>query len=304
MPRRLVFMGSPDFALPTLQALYEQYEVAGVVTQPDRPAGRGKTMQPCAVKALAATLRLPVYQPVSLKSEEAYRVISEWNPDFIVVVAFGEIIPKAMLSLPPHACLNVHASLLPRWRGASPIQAAIAAGDAKTGVTIMQMDAGLDTGAILSQREVPLRPGTNAGELSDQLAFLGAKSLMDLLPSYLNGKLVAVPQPEAGATYAPKLSKEDGCLDLSRAAGILARRVDAFQPWPGTFLELLKGRLKVLKAHAHDSYDVQQGMRYVVNGYPAIGTAESLLVLDKVQPEGKKAVDGRDFLNGQKDWLG
>ena len=296
-------MGSPDFALPTLQALYEQYEVAGVVTQPDRPAGRGQKMQPSAVKQLASSLNLPIYQPVSLRSPEALTQIAAWQPDFIVVVAFGEIVPKNILALPPLGCINVHASLLPRWRGAAPIQAAIAAGDVKTGVTIMLMDPGLDTGPILSQREVPLRPGTNAGELSDQLAFLGATSLLELLPSYLNGMLSPLPQPEAGATYAPKLTKEDGFLDLSRPAEVLARRVDAYYPWPGSFVMLPKGKLKVLKAHVHDSYDVPPQGHYVVNGLPALGTADSLLVLDKVQPEGKKPMDGQSFLNGQPDWL-
>jgi methionyl-tRNA formyltransferase len=300
----MVFMGSPDFALPTLQALYEQYEVAGVVTQPDRPAGRGRKMQPSAVKALSISLNLPVFQTVSLRTAEAYAQISAWQPDFIVVVAFGEIVPKNILKLPSFGCLNVHASLLPRWRGASPIKAAIAAGDAKTGITIMLMDAGLDTGPILSQREVLLRPGTNAGELSDQLAFLGATSLMELLPSYLNGQISPLPQPEAGATYASKLTKEDGFLDLTRPAEVLVRRVDAYYPWPGSFVLLPKGKLKVLKAHVHDSYDVPPQGHYIVNGLPALGTMDSLLVLDKVQPEGKRPMDGQSFLNGQPDWLG
>jgi len=297
-------MGSPDFALPTLQALHEQYEIAGVITQPDRPAGRGQKLQPSAVKELASSLNLPIYQPVTLRTPEAYAQIAAWQPDFIVVVAFGEIVPRNILNLPPLGCLNVHASLLPRWRGAAPIQAAIAAGDAKTGVTIMLMDACLDTGPILSQREVPLRPGTNAGELSDQLAFIGATSLLELLPSFLNGKISPLPQPEAGATYAPKLSKEDGFLDLNRPAEVLARRVDAFYPWPGSFVILPKGKLKVLKANVHDAYDVPPQGHYVVNGLQALGTADSLLVLDRVQPEGKKPMDGKSFLNGQPDWLG
>jgi methionyl-tRNA formyltransferase len=296
-------MGSPDFALPTLQALYEQYEVSGVVTQPDRPAGRGQKLQPSAVKELASSLKLPVFQPLSLKTQEAFAQISDWQPDFIVVAAFGEIVPKSILKLPPQGCLNVHASLLPRWRGASPIQAAIAAGDVKTGVTIMLMDPGLDTGPMLSQREVPIRAGTNAGELSDQLAFLGATTLIEILPSYLNGKISPLPQPEAGATYAPKLTKEDGFLDLTRPAEVLARRVDALYPWPGSFVILPRGKLKILKAHVHDSFDVTPHGHYVVNGQPALGTAESLLVLDRVQPEGKKPMDGQSYLNGQPDWL-
>lgn len=296
-------MGSPDFALPTLQALHEQYEVAGVVTQPDRPAGRGQKLQPSAVKELALSLNIPIFQPSSLRTPEAYAQIAAWQPDFIVVAAFGEIVPKNLLKLPPLGCINVHASLLPRWRGAAPIQASIAAGDVKTGVTIMLMDVGLDTGPILGQREVPLRPGTNAGELSDQLAFLGATSLMELLPSYLNGKISPLPQPEAGATYASKLTKEDGLLDLSRPAEVLTRRVDAYYPWPGSFVLLPKGKLKVLKAHVHSSYDVSLQGHYVVNGLPALGTADSLLVLDRVQPEGKKPMDGQSFLNGQPAWL-
>ena len=194
MNTRIVFMGSPDFALPTLQALYEHYQVVGVVTQPDRPAGRGRQPQASPVKQAAQALGLEVYQPVSLRKPEGLAQLSAWAPDLIVVAAFGQILPKAVLDLPPKGCLNVHASLLPRWRGASPIQAAIAAGDDHSGVTIMLMDEGLDTGPILSQRSVPLPFGITGSQLSKQLAELGARTLIEILPSYLDGMVAPLPR--------------------------------------------------------------------------------------------------------------
>ena len=228
-------MGSPDFALPTLQALYEHYQVVGVVTQPDRPAGRGRQPQASPVKQAAQALGLEVYQPVSLRKPEVLAQLSAWAPDLIVVAAFGQILPKAVLDLPPKGSLNVHASLLPHWRGASPIQAAIAAGDDHSGVTIMLMDEGLDTGPILSQRSVPLPFGITGSQLSKQLAELGARTLIEILPSYLDGMVAPLPQNENEATYAPMLKKSDGLLDFNRTALELTRKVNAYQPWPGTY---------------------------------------------------------------------
>ena len=297
-------MGSPDFALPTLDALNEAFTVVGVVTQPDRPAGRGRVLQACPVKQRAQALDLPVFQPENLRGEAVAGQLQAWEPDVIIVAAFGQLLPQNILDLPEKGCVNVHASLLPRWRGASPIQAAILAGDTTTGVTIMQMEAGLDTGPILAQREVPLRQGTTAGELSDQLAHLGARTLVEILPSYMRSMLAPLPQDNAQATYTKKLSKADGLLDFADEAETLTRKLYAFDPWPGTYFMLDGKRVKVLDAHIHDSFASEPGMHFVVNGVPAVGTATGLLVLDKVQPEGKSPMEGTAFLNGQPDWLG
>ncbi|MGB4595196.1 MAG: methionyl-tRNA formyltransferase [Anaerolineaceae bacterium] len=300
---RIVFMGSPEFALPTLEALSSRYDVVGVVTQPDRPAGRGRLSQACAVKQMADLLGIPSYQPLSLRTPEALKRLKNWSPDLIVVVAFGQILPKAVLNLPPKGCINVHASLLPRWRGAAPIQAAIAAGDDRTGVTIMQIEAGLDTGPILAQRDVPIRTDTQAGELSDQLAHLGAKALIDILPSYLNGMLAPLPQNSDLATYAPKLSKADSLLDFTKPASHLIRLINAYNPWPGSHFVFKGKQVKVLEAHVHDTFESEPNERFVVNGLPAVGTSDGFLVIDRLQPEGKKAMTGEAFLNGQPGWL-
>jgi methionyl-tRNA formyltransferase len=303
MNTRIVFMGSPDFALPTLKALHEHYQVVGVVTQPDRPAGRGRQPQAPPVKQAALALGLEVYQPVSLRKPEVLAQLSAWAPDLIVVAAFGQILPKAVLGLPPKGCLNVHASLLPRWRGAAPIQAAIADGDDHSGVTIMLMDEGLDTGPILSQRSVPLPFGIIGSQLSEQLAELGARTLIEILPSYLEGMVAPLPQNEKDATYAPMLKKSDGLLDFNHTALELARKVNAYQPWPGTYFSFNGRQLKVLAAHLHDTFESEIGEHYIVNDSPAVGTAQGLLVLDRVQLEGKKPMSGAEFLRGQPNWL-
>ncbi len=215
-----------------LRALAEKYQIVGVVTQPDRPAGRGHHVKPPAVKLLAAELGLPVVQPPKLRAPDAMEQLRLWSPELIVVAAFGQILRPDVLSLPPHGCINVHASLLPRWRGAAPIQAAILAGDGRTGVTIMKMDEGVDTGAMLSQEALPIGPDDTAGSLAGQLSGLGTGLLLETLPRYLSGELQPRAQGNEGATYAPTLKKEDGLLDTSRAADDLARRVRAFNPPP------------------------------------------------------------------------
>lgn len=296
-------MGSPSFALPTLQALHAHYQVVGVVTQPDRPAGRGRQPQASPIKQLALSFGIEVYQPASLRKPEVLAQLSSWAPDLIVVAAFGQILPKPVLDLPQKGCLNVHASLLPRWRGASPIQAAIAAGDEHSGITIMLMDEGLDTGPILSQRSIPLPFGITGIQLSQQLANLGATTLIDILPSYLQGMIAPLPQNDKDATYAPMLKKSDGFLDFNRTALELARKVNAYQPWPSTFFTFNHRQLKVLAAHPHDTFECEIGEHYIVNDLPAIGTAAGLLVLDRVQPEGRKPMSGTDFLHGQPNWI-
>lgn len=299
---KMVFMGSPDFALPTLRALDRAFDVVGVVTQPDRPAGRGRKMQPPDVKILAQSLGLPVIQPTTLKDEEAFNQLEAWLPDVIVVAAFGQILRENVLNLPPYGCLNVHASLLPRWRGAAPVQAALLHDDS-TGVSIMKMDKGLDTGPILSQREFPIPGYMTAGELFDTLAQMGADLLVETLPKYIAGQIDPEPQDDDKATYAPRLDKEDGKLNFDKPAEYLARKVRAYNPWPGAFQFYDGVRLKIYKAHAQVMPDAVPGERYVINDAPAWGTADGLLVLDSVQASGKTMVSGEDFIRGAKDWI-
>ncbi len=249
-------MGSPDFALSALRGLVGKgesqtrpYDVVGVVTQPDRASGRGREMKAPPVKLLARELDIPVIQPEKLKQPDAMEQLRAWAPDLIVVAAFGQILRKDVLELPRFGCVNVHASLLPRWRGAAPINAAILAGDEETGVTIMQMDAGMDTGPMLAKRSIRLTREDTAGSVFQALSTLGADLLLETLPDYLTGKLVPQPQPEEGVTYAPMLKKDDGRLDFASDVNELERRVRAFNPWPGAFMEFDGAVLKVHRAH-------------------------------------------------------
>ena len=302
MEKRIVFMGSPDFAVPSLLALVEGWEVVGVVTQPDRPAGRGRKLQPSDVKILAQRLGLPVFQPYSLKDNIAVDQVRNLSPDVIVVAAFGQILKQDILSMPPYGCVNVHASLLPRWRGAAPIQAAVLHDDI-SGVTIMKMNQGLDTGPILSQRSLPIHKSMTAVELSDELAKLGADLLVETLPLYFKGSIEPFPQNEAEATYAPKLEKADGELDFNQPAEFLARQVRAYHPWPGSFSYIKGEQLKVFRAHVHDQQQSVPGKHYIVNEQPAWGTQHGLLVLDEVQMAGKTRLSGEAYLRGTQDWL-
>ena len=294
-------MGSPEFAVPGLRALAENYPVAGVVTQPDRPAGRGRALTSPPVKLLAQELGLPLIQPRRLREPEALEQLRAWDPQVIVVAAFGQILKPEVLDLPAYGCVNVHASLLPRWRGAAPIQAAILHGDEQTGVTIMRMDPGVDTGPVLSQRAVPVHPGETAGTLSERLASLGAGLLLETLPGYLNGTINLQPQGEALATYAPMLKKEHGELDFTQPAEALVRQVRAFNPWPGAYMLWQSQILKIHRAHAAAGAHLL-GETAVYQGLPALGTADGLLVLDEVQPAGKRAMPGKVFLSGAREW--
>jgi len=298
---RVVFMGSPDFSLPTLRLLANAYQVVGVVTQPDRASGRGRELKPPPVKLLAQELNIPVIQPEKLRQPETMEQLRLWNPDLIVVAAFGQILKKDVLYLPRFGCINVHASLLPRWRGAAPINAAILHGDEETGVTIMKMDVGLDTGPILTQRSIPLTREDTAGSVFEKLSHLGADLLIETLPNYLSGKLEPVSQPEAGMTYAPMLKKEEGQLDFTHPADELERRVRAFNPWPGAFMDFDGTLLKVHRAHV-ESGNAEAGQRLVYRDQPAIGAGNGLLVLDEVQPAGKKSMSGKSFLAGARHW--
>jgi methionyl-tRNA formyltransferase len=307
MPARIVFMGSPEFSLPTLQGLARYYSVVGVVTQPDRPAGRGRILTPPPVKALALSLGLPVIQPNRLREPDALAQLQAWQPDLIVVAAFGQILRQNVLDLPPEGCINVHASFLPRWRGAAPIQAAIAAGDATTGVTVMKMDAGVDTGAILSQSAVEITDQDTGGTLTARLAIKGADLLMATLPDYLDGRIQPQPQDQALATYAPMLKKEDELLDFNLPADVLARRVRAYQPRPGTYILWEGNILKILSTHPHpgdgQALNLTPGQYGIVDKRPALGTSSGWLVLDEVQPAGKKPMPGQVFLNGAHNWI-
>ena len=301
----IVFMGSPEIAVPLFHAVLKAYPVLGVVTQPDRPAGRGKKEIAPAVKTAAEAAGIPVFQPERLRRPEAFETVAAWRPDLIVVMAYGQILRQNLLDLPKYGCINVHASLLPRWRGASPIQAAIRAGDEKTGVSLMKMDAGMDTGPVYSARELPIDAADTAESLSAKLAALSAEAFLLDLPRILSGELTPVPQPETGATLTGLIRKEDGILDLNRPARELERLVRAYTPWPGTALTLEGLTLKVLRAHVAAG-DVSEpvGTRAVIGKYPAVMTGDGFLVLDEVQAAGRKAVSGKDFLAGFRTWGG
>ncbi|MBS1248882.1 MAG: Methionyl-tRNA formyltransferase [Chloroflexi bacterium] len=302
METKIVFMGTPDFALPTLRALAEKFDVAGAVTQPDRRAGRGREFRPPPVKVLAEELGIPVFQPQDINTPDALEQLSVWAPELIAVAAFGQILSPEVLDLPPQGCLNVHASLLPRWRGASPINAAILHGDEETGVTIMKMGQGLDSGPILSQRAVPIRAEDTAGSLFDTLAQLGADLLVETIPLYLMGALNPCSQGDKGATYAPLLNREDGELGFNQSAEFLARKIRAFHPWPGTYTFWKDQRFKILKAHAVPVTSPGVGVFTTYEKSPAIGTNDEVLVLDQVQPAGKCVMDGVSFLCGAREW--
>lgn len=301
---RVVFMGSPEFALRCLEGLYAQYTIAGVITQPDRLAGRGRGLRPSAVKVFAMEKALPLFQPDKLAHPDSIHQILQWKPDLIVVAAYGQILPEDILELPAHGSLNVHASLLPRWRGAAPVQAAILAGDDFTGITIMRMDAGMDTGPILSQRQTEIKADETGGELVARLARLGTALLLETIPQYVHGFLEAQPQDNSSATYAPLLKKSDGELAFAQTAAYLARQVRAFEPWPGSFFIWEKDRIVVRKASAQQALQVVAGRVSEHAGYPAIGTADGLLVLELVQPAGRKTMGGDSFLRGARDFVG
>ncbi|MBN1310136.1 MAG: methionyl-tRNA formyltransferase [Anaerolineae bacterium] len=305
---RTVFLGTPDFAVPVLQALigHPDLEVVGVVTQPDRPAGRGRRVLASAVKQHAERLRLPIFQPPTLREPAAVEHLRSWSPDIMVVAAFGQILRQPVLDLAPHGCINIHASLLPRWRGAAPIQYAIWAGDKETGITIMKMDAGLDTGPILRQMAIPIKDDETGATLHDRLAILGAEVLIATLPSYLAGELSPQPQPEKGVTLAPSLKKAEGQIDWSQTAKEIDRQVRAFDPWPGTFTFLDDKLIKVVKGtpDPQRSYGEPCGTVVMEEDRLAVQTGEGVYFLQTVQPAGKKQMTSQAFLTGHPDVVG
>ncbi len=300
---RIVFMGTPDFALPSLTSLVASHEVVAVVTQPDRPSGRHRRLRPSPVKQAALAANIPLLQPERIRNDVSISALRGMDADLFVVVAFGQILPQILLDVPRMASINVHASLLPRWRGAAPIQAAIRAGDHETGVTIMKMDAGLDTGPMIEQRPIPISSDETGQSLHDKLAQLGADLLSETLPGFLGGKIVPTLQDDCVATYAPTIKKEDGRLDWARAAVELERTVRAFTPWPGTYTHWKGAQLKI-----HAGYgDVGKASPGLVvdhvNGI-AIGTGAGLFFPTELQLAGKKRLSLKEFVNGHEDFLG
>lgn len=301
---RIVFAGTPEFAVSSLRAAARHHEVVAVYTQPDRPAGRGRGLAPSPVKLEAVARGIPVYQPESLKDEAAQQQLRDLQPDLMVVVAYGLILPKAVLAIPTHGCWNVHASLLPRWRGAAPIQRAIQAGDAKTGVCLMQMEAGLDTGPVLLHQELPIAATDTGGQLHDKLAELGAQVLSDglgLLRADI--KPIARPQPEQGVTYAHKLDKAEARLDWAQGADVLARTVRAFNPWPIAEATLAGERVRIHGAVALEEAHGQAPGTVLAASRDGIDIAcgQGALRLRTLQREGGKAITAADYLNARRD---
>lgn len=301
---RIVFAGTPEFAVSSLRAAARHHEVVAVYTQPDRPAGRGRGLAPSPVKLEAVARGIPVYQPESLKDEAAQQQLRDLQPDLMVVVAYGLILPKAVLAIPTHGCWNVHASLLPRWRGAAPIQRAIQAGDAKTGVCLMQMEAGLDTGPVLLHQELPIAATDTGGQLHDKLAELGAQVLSDGLGLLWAGiKPIARPQPEQGVTYAHKLDKAEARLDWAQGADVLARTVRAFNPWPIAEATLAGERVRIHGAVALEEAHGQAPGTVLAASRDGIDIAcgQGALRLRTLQREGGKAITAADYLNARRD---
>jgi len=304
---KIIFMGTPDFAVPSLHALIETHEVVGVVTQPDKRAGRGKKLRFSPVKEAALAANIPVYQPKSLRTEAAVAPLRDWNADVIIVAAFGQILRPFLLEMPPHGCINVHASLLPRWRGASPIQHAILSGDAESGVTLMQMDKGLDTGGMFVSEAIPLHADETAVSLHDRLATLGADMMSRHLDAILAGELKAIPQEDAVSTYAPMITKADGELDWNETAVSLDRRVRAMTPWPGAFTHWEGKSLKILQARPLAEQwgkKVGQVLYDSDRRLTAVCTSDGMLVLETIQLAGKRKTAVADFMRGRPQFAG
>jgi methionyl-tRNA formyltransferase len=317
---RVVFMGTPEFALPSLRALVEGgYNIVGVYTRPDRLAGRGRTLTPPAVKTAAFDYGLPVFQPPGLRRPEAVEELASLRPDVIVVCAFGVILRQAVLDIPAKGVLNIHPSLLPRHRGASPIAAAILAGDEQTGVTIMLMDPGMDTGPILSQQAIPISPWDTSGSLGERLAEVGAELLLEVLPRWLADEIEPQPQDDSLASQAPLLRKEDGAIDWNLPAIDIWRRVRAFNPWPGAFTTLAGQTLLIWEAWplSVDSEEVpgtllpltpeQRQMLPPEGGEKetlAVQTGEGLLAILRLQQAGRRSLTAAEFIRGQRNLFG
>ncbi|MEO5362557.1 MAG: methionyl-tRNA formyltransferase [Magnetococcus sp. DMHC-8] len=299
-PWRIVFMGTPAFAVPTLEVLLAGTDpVVGVFTQPDKPVGRGLQLTPSPVKQAAAQRNIPVWQPLRLRAEEAVTVLRALQPDLIVVVAYGQLLSPEVLAIPRHGCLNVHASLLPRWRGAAPLQRALLAGDRESGVTLMQMEAGLDTGPIHCQRRLPLTPEMTGGELHDQLARLGGLLLQESLPRLRAGTLPATPQAAEEVTYATKLTPADERVDWQQPAEQIRRQILALNPWPAAHTLLDGQSLKLLRCRPGSGHGPPGTLLARQPDGPEVACGQGSLVLTELQPAGKRRMPAADWLRGQ-----
>jgi methionyl-tRNA formyltransferase len=297
---RIVFIGTGEIGVPTLRALLDSgHEVVAVVTQPDKRVGREQRIEPPPIKKEIAKTRIPILQPARIKDQKATEQIRDFAPDVIVVVAYGQILPRDVLEIPCLACLNFHASLLPRWRGAAPIQATIAAGDCETGITAMYMDEGLDTGDILLQRRVEILPNDTGGSLHDRLAQIAPEALLESLRLLSAGNAPRIAQDNARATYAPKLKREHGLIDWSESAEAIDRKIRAYNPWPGAFMKVDRQSLKIFSASVVD-----------LNGQPGevlrsdedliVASGKDALSLAEVQLEGKRRMSAAEFLRGHR----
>jgi len=311
MSARSVFFGTPDFAVPIVEATAAVTELVAVVTQPDRPKGRGQELAEPPVKAWAKARGVPVFQPAKLRDGVLAAQLRELAPDVAVVAAYGRILPKELLDLPRLGCVNVHGSILPKYRGAAPIQWAVANDESETGVTLMRMDEGLDTGDMLAIRKIPIGPGDTGGSMHDTLARLGGGIVREELPRYLEGELKAVPQDHDQATLAPILEKDQGRLDFSQPARLLAARIRGFHPWPGTFTYLSPGAKELLKVHAAapaarpvSSLDAPPGTVLSLQPFLVATGDGQALDLREVQPEGKRRMPADAFVAGRRVQVG
>ena len=301
---KIIFMGTAELSCASLEKLArdKKFSILAVVTQPDKPKGRELKLTPSPVKALAEKLNLPVLQPLKARDEKFISELRELKPDLLVVVAYGQILPPALLAMPPHGCLNVHTSLLPKYRGAAPIQWAIADGEPETGVTIMQMDAGLDTGPILSIRRTPILPTDDSQILHDRLAQLGAELLAETIPGYIAGNILPQPQPATGSTYAAKIKKEDGKIDWHQPAEKIWNRLRAFTPWPGAFTFLqADGKPQLLKIWRAEPVAKIGGAGEILSAEKSgivVGCGKNALRILELQREGGKRMTAEQFLIG------
>ena len=298
---RIVFIGTGEIGVPTLQALLKsEHEVVGVVTQPDKPVGRSQLIEAPPIKKALSRTNIPVLQPARIKERQAIEEIRAFKPDVIVVMAYGQILPRGVLEIPKMACLNLHASLLSRWRGAAPIQAAIAAGDRETGITVMYMDEGLDTGDILLQRTIDILPIDTGGGLHDRLAGIAPETLLESLDLVAKGKAPRTPQDNASATYAPKLKREDGKIDWSDPAEAIERKIRAFDPWPGAFMTVSTNGTHNLKIFSARVINLRgkPGKILPSKAELVVAAGEGALSLGEVQLEGKRRMSAAEFLRG------
>lgn len=302
----IIFAGTPEFAAQHLSHLIEQgFNIIAAYTQPDRPAGRGKKLQPSAVKQVALEHDIPVCQPESLKTEEALSELASWNADLMIVVAYGLLLPKAALDTPKFGCINVHGSILPKWRGAAPIQRAVLEGDAETGVTIMQMDVGLDTGDMLLIETCPITADDTSGSVYEKLQKLGPPALVSAVNEIAAETLTAEKQNDDLATYAHKLSKQEALIDWTESAEVIERKVRGYQPWPVAHTVFTGNPIKVWQAKV-ESENSGKSAGTVVSADKLgirIQTQDGIINIQSLQPQGKKAMTATDFINGRLDWV-